>query len=64
MSAVRVSFSSTRNMNITKDIKFNFVDQLGQIAGTLGMFVGISIFSLVNSLVETVVSLKQVIESR
>ena len=50
ISMVNINFESPRITHIIKDAKVTFSDILGNVGGTLGIFLGISIVSLVEEL--------------
>ena len=51
---VQVYFESPIVTVITKDAKVTFPDMLGNIGGTLGVFLGLSIVGLMDEIVELV----------
>ncbi len=55
MSMVSVNFGSGYGTVLESDEKATFSDKLGTIGGTFGMFVGMSFFGIVDSLIEGLV---------
>ena len=52
LSLVRINFDANKVMTITKDAKITVPDMIGNIGGTLGVFIGFSFLGLLDSLLE------------
>ena len=51
-SLVHINFEESEVLSLTKDVKVTFADMVGNIGGTLGVFIGFSFLGLLDSLIE------------
>jgi hypothetical protein len=51
LSIVHINFDSPQVAVVTKDAKVSFADKLGNIGGTFGIFLGLSVMGLVDSFI-------------
>ena len=51
-SLVHINFEATKVLTVTKDAKDTVTDMIGNIGGTLGVFIGFSFLGLLDNLIE------------
>ena len=59
MSLISINFEGPEVLTVTKDAKITVPDMIGNIGGTLGVFIGFSFIGLLDSLIEFVQYLKR-----
>ena len=54
MSLIHINFDESRVFTVTKDAKITTPDMIGNVGGTLGVFIGFSFLGLLDDLIELV----------
>ena len=52
MSIIHINFEGSKVWTVTKDAKITLPDMIGNIGGTLGVFIGFSFLGLLDTLIE------------
>ena len=52
MSIIHINFEKSKVLSVTKDAKITLPDMIGNIGGTLGVFIGFSFLGLLDTLIE------------
>ena len=63
MSIIHINFEESEVWNVKKDAKITVTDMIGNIGGTLGVFIGFSFLGLFDTLIEWIQYLQRKIES-
>ena len=59
MSLIHINFEEANVFSVTKDAKITTADMIGNIGGTLGVFIGFSFLGLLETLIDMVQYLHQ-----
>ena len=63
MSIFHVNFEQSKVLTVIKDAKITLPDMIGNIGGTLGVFIGFSFLGLLDTFIEWIQYLHQKIKS-
>ena len=59
ISLIHINFEEPEVLTVTKDAKITLPDMIGNIGGTLGVFIGFSFIGLMDTIIELSQYLKQ-----
>lgn len=62
-SIISINFEESKALTVTKDAKITLPDMIGNIGGTLGVFIGFSFLGLLDTLIEWMQYLQEKIKS-
>ena len=63
ISIIYINFEESKVLTVTKDAKITLPDMIGNIGGTLGVFIGFSFFGLLDTFIEWAQYLQEKIKS-